>query len=84
MKRETFEEKIANEEITVEDLLNSRFIRKYTVFNSYDEIEEEINNRATKSTDVEKLIKNIFLEKTKFKNIEDMKKKAIEEYLLYN
>lgn len=47
-------------------------------------IEEEINNRATKSTDMEKLIKNIFLEKTKFRNIEDMKKKAIEEYLLYN
>lgn len=84
MKRETFEEKIANEEIAIEDLLNSKFIRKYTVFNSYEEIEEEINNRTTKSTDVEKLIKNIFLEKTKFKDIEDMKKKAIEEYLLYN
>lgn len=84
MKKDEFEKKIANEEITVEDLLNSRFIKKYTLFNTYQEIEEEVNNRATKSTDVEKLIKNIFLEKTKFKNIEDMKKKAIEEYLLYN
>lgn len=84
MKKDTFNEKLANEEIGIEDLLNSRFIRKYTIFNTYEEIEEEINNRATKSTDVEKLIKNIFLEKTKFKDIEDMKKKAIEEYLLYN
>lgn len=84
MKKDEFEKKIASEEIGIEDLLNSRFIKKYTLFNSYDEIEEEINNRATKSTDMEKLIKNIFLEKTKFRNIEDMKKKAIEEYLLYN
>ncbi|MHD0316764.1 hypothetical protein [Fusobacterium sp. THCT1E2] len=84
MKKDEFEKKIASEEIGIEDLLNSRFIKKYTLFNTYQEIEEEINNRATKSTDIEKLIKNIFLEKTKFKNIEDMKKKAIEEYLLYN
>lgn len=84
MKKDEFEKKIASEEIGIEDLLNSRFIKKYTLFNSYDEIEEEINNRATKSTDMEKLIKNIFLEKTEFRNIEDMKKKAIEEYLLYN
>lgn len=84
MKKDEFEKKIASEEIGIEDLLNSRFIRKYTLFNTYQEIEEEINNRATKSTDIEKLIKNIFLEKTKFRNIEDMKKKAIEEYLLYN
>ncbi|MDH6457655.1 hypothetical protein M2102_001283 [Fusobacterium sp. PH5-7] len=84
MKKDEFEKKIASEEIGIEDLLNSRFIKKYTLFNTYQEIEEEINNRATKSTDIEKLIKNIFLEKTKFRNIEDMKKKAIEEYLLYN
>lgn len=84
MKKDEFEKKIASEEIGIEDLLNSRFIRKYTLFNTYQEIEEEINNRATKSTDIEKLIKNIFLEKTKFRNIEDMKKKAIDEYLLYN
>ena len=35
MKRETFEEKIANEEIAIEDLLNSKFIRKYTLLWGY-------------------------------------------------
>lgn len=84
MKRKDFDKKIANEEIGVEDLFNTSFMKKYTSFSNYEEIEIEINERATKNTDVEKLLKIIFEEKTKFKDIEEMKKKAIEDYLLYN
>ena len=49
-------------------------------------MEEEISRRAGKGKkpDMNKLIQNIFREKTTFKNMEDMKKKAIEFYMLMN
>lgn len=71
MKRKDFDKKLANEEIGIEDLFNSTFMKKYTSFNNYEEIEVEINERATKSTDVEKLLKIIFKEKL---NLEILKK----------
>lgn len=86
MQKDVFERKIRDEEITTEDLLSSEFIKKYTSFHSYEEMEEEISRRAGKGKkpDMNKLIQNIFREKTIFKNMEDMKKKAIEFYMLMN
>lgn len=86
MQKDVFERKIRDEEITTEDLLSSEFIKKYTSFLSYEEMEEEISRRAGKGKkpDMNKLIQNIFREKTTFKNMEDMKKKAIEFYMLMN
>lgn len=86
MQKDVFERKIRDEEITTEDLLSSEFIKKYTSFYSYEEMEEEISRRAGKGKkpDMNKLIQNIFREKTTFKNMEDMKKKAIEFYMLMN
>ena len=84
MKRKDFDKKLANEDIGIEELFNTSFMKKYTLFNSYEEIEEEVNSRATENADVEKLLKIIFEKKTKFRDIEEMKRKAIEEYLLHN
>ncbi|MFV0577661.1 MAG: hypothetical protein ACK5NU_03240 [Fusobacterium ulcerans] len=42
MTRKEFDEKMQNEEITTEDLLNSEFMKKYTSFFSYEDMEEEI------------------------------------------
>ena len=86
MTRKEFEEKMQNEEITTEDILNSDFMKKYTSFFTYEEMEEEIGNRAGKGKkpDMDKIIRNVIIERTSFKNMEDMKKKAIEFYMLTN
>ncbi|MEE0136999.1 hypothetical protein [Fusobacterium ulcerans] len=86
MTKKEFEEKMENEEITTEDLLSSEFMKKYTSFFSYEDMEEEISRRAGKGKkpDMDKLIQNIFREKTTFTNMEDMKKKAIDFYMENN
>ena len=84
MEKDVFEKKIREGEISTEDILNQKFMKQYTKFNSYEDMEEEINNRTTKRTDKNKLLKIIFKEKTQFKDMEDMKKKAIEFYMLMN
>lgn len=84
MEKDVFEKKIREGEISTEDILNQKFMKQYTKFNSYEDMEEEINNRTTKRTDMNKLLKIIFKEKTQFKDMEDMKKKAIEFYMLMN
>lgn len=86
MTRKEFDEKMKNEEIATEDILNNDFMKKYTAFSSCEEMEEEINIRAGKSKkpDINKLTQNIFREKTNFKDMEDMKKKAISFYLENN
>lgn len=83
MTRKEFDERMENEEITTEDLLNSDFMKKYTSFSSYEEMEEEIGTRAGKGKkpDMDKIIRNVIIEKTSFKNMDDMKKKAIDFYL---
>ena len=86
MTRKEFDEKMQNEEITTEDLLNSEFMKKYTSFSTYEEMEEEIGNRAEKGKkpNMEKIIKNVIIERTTFRDMEDMKKKAINFYLERN
>lgn len=86
MTRKEFDEKMQNEEITTEDLLNSDFMKKYTSFSTYEEMEEEIGNRAEKGKkpDMDKIIKNVIIERTTFRDMEDMKKKAINFYLENN
>ncbi|AVQ26875.1 hypothetical protein C4N20_01835 [Fusobacterium ulcerans] len=84
MEKDVFEKKIREGEISTEDILNEKFMKQYTKFNSYEDMEEEINKRTTKRTDMNKLLKIIFKEKTQFKDMEDMKKKAIEFYMLMN
>ncbi|MFV0579782.1 MAG: hypothetical protein ACK5NU_14145 [Fusobacterium ulcerans] len=84
MEKDVFEKKIREGEISTEDILNQKFMKQYTKFNSYEDMEEEINKRTTKRTDMNKLLKIIFKEKTQFKDMEDMKKKAIEFYMLMN
>ncbi|MGN0942166.1 hypothetical protein [Fusobacterium varium] len=86
MTRKEFDKRMENEEITTEDLLTSEFMKKYTSFSSYEEMEEEIGNRAGKGKkpDMDKIIQNVIIERTTFKNMDDMKKKAIDFYLENN
>lgn len=84
MKREDFNRKMRNEEISTEDLFNSAFMKKYTSFSSIEEMQEELNRRWVPKVDEAKLLKNVLLEKTGFKDIEDMNKKAIDFYLKMN
>lgn len=86
MTRKEFDEKMQNEEISTEDFLTSEFLKKYTSFSTYEEMEEEIGNRAGKGKkpDMDKIIQNVIIEKTSFKNMDDMKKKAIDFYLENN
>lgn len=86
MEKDIFNQKIRDEEIATEDLLNESFIKKYTSFTSYEELEEEINKRAgkIKKPDINKITQSILKEKTRFKDMEEMKKKAIEFYMLTN
>ena len=86
MTRKEFDEKMQNEEISTEDLLTSEFLKKYTSFYTYEEMEEEIESRAGKGKkpDMDKIIQNVIIEKTSFKNMDDMKKKAIDFYLENN
>ena len=86
MTRKEFDERMENEEITTEDLLTSEFLKKYTSFSTYEEMEEEIGNRAGKGKkpDMDKIIQNVIIERTSFKNMDDMKKKAIDFYLENN
>lgn len=83
MTRKEFDKRMENEEITTEDLLTSEFMKKYTSFSSYEEMEEEIGNRAEKGKkpDMDKIIQNVIIERTTFKNMDDMKKKVIDFYL---
>lgn len=83
MTRKEFDKRMENEEITTEDLLTSEFLKKYTSFYTYEEMEEEIGNRAGKGKkpDMDKIIQNVLKERTTFRDMEDMKKKAINFYL---
>ena len=83
MTRKEFDKRMENEEITTEDLLTSEFLKKYTSFYTYEEMEEEIGNRAGKGkkSDMDKIIQNVLKERTTFRDMEDMKKKAINFYL---
>lgn len=82
MNKKDVIKKLENEEITVEDLLNNQFMQKYTQFSSYEDLEEELATRAkSKNIDEQKLIRNILLEKTSFKSLEEMKATAIEFFV---
>lgn len=75
-------EKLEAEEIATEDLLNEEFMSKFTQFRNYDELEEELASRCkSKTADKDKALRNVLLEKTSFKDLEAMKKKAIQFYL---
>lgn len=86
MTRKEFDEKMQNEEISTEDLLTSEFLKKYTSFYTYEEMEEEIGNRAGKGKkpDMDKIIQNVIKERTTFKDMDDMKKKVIDFYMSTN
>lgn len=86
MTRKEFDEKMQNEEISTEDLLTSEFLKKYTSFYTYEEMEEEIESRAGKGKkpDMDKIIQNAIIERTTFRDMEDMKKKAVGFYLEKN
>lgn len=71
-----------NGEISTEELLSEKFFKEYSTLKSMEEFEEKANIKLGKGMTQEKHLQNMITTYTKFKNIEDMKNKAIEFYAL--
>jgi len=69
-----------NGEISTEELLSEKFFKEYSTLRSMEEFEEKANVKLGKGMTQEKHLENLIKAYTKFKNLEDMKNKAIGFY----
>lgn len=85
MKKEELYEKLANEELGMEDVLTDSFMREYTEFSSFKSFADELEERGSRSkAGTEKILQAVISEKTTFRNFEKMKETAIEYYCQNN
>jgi len=68
------------ESISTEDLLSDEFFKKYSSLNSLEAFEDKFNTNPGKGVTKEKQTQEIIRTYTEFKNIDEMKDKAIEFY----
>jgi len=68
------------ESISTEDLLSDEFFKKYSSLNSLEAFEDKFNTNPGKGVTKEKQTQEIIRTYTEFKNIDEMKEKAIEFY----
>ena len=85
MKKNDLYEKLANEELGIEDIMTNTFMEEYTNFSSFKSFVEELEERGSRRKEKkEKILQDVITEKTTFKNFEKMKERAIEDYCKYN
>lgn len=68
------------ESISTEDLLSDEFFKKYSSLNSLEAFEDKFNTNPGKGVTKEKQTEEIIRRYTEFKNLDEMKNKAIEFY----
>ncbi|MGB6129117.1 MAG: hypothetical protein WBG30_10230 [Psychrilyobacter sp.] len=68
------------ESISTEDLLSDEFFKKYSSLNSLEAFEDKFNINPGKGVTKEKQTEEIIRRYTEFKNLDEMKNKAIEFY----
>jgi len=66
--------------ISTEDLLSDEFFKRYSSLNSFEEFEEKFNTNPGKGVTKDKQAEEIIRIYTEFRNIGEMKDRAIEFY----
>lgn len=73
--------KLEEEVIGIEDIFTNVFFEKYTNVSSLEEFEEKFNIKPGKGDTKEKFLTSTIRQNSTFKNMEEMKTRAIEFYL---
>lgn len=85
MEKKKLYEKLANEELRIEDIFTDNFMQEHTEFTSFNSFTDELEEKGSRSkASTEKILQAVVLEKTTFKNFEKMKEAAIDYYCQNN
>lgn len=85
MEKKKLYEKLANEELRIEDIFTDSFMQEYTEFTSFNSFTDELEERGNRSkASTEKILQTVISEKTSFRNFEKMKEAAIDCYCQNN
>lgn len=85
MDKKKLYERLANEELSMEDIFTDDFIKENSDFSSFKSFIDELEERGNKNkVGTEKILQTVISEKTNFKNFEKMKEAAIEYYCQHN
>lgn len=66
--------------ISTEDLLSDEFFKRYSSLNSFEAFEDKFSTKPGKGVTKDKQAEEIIRTYTEFRNIDEMKDKAIEFY----
>ncbi len=70
--------------ITLEDLLTDSFFAEHSSISSYDEFQEKFDVSRPKNLTQEKFVESVIRNYTNFRNIQELKNKAIKFYASKN